>query len=67
MGFCNCFWLSYTVILAVVTFIETVIGGLKEKLYSDEDINTVETIMFVSVSQHINPSHFIIQNLCHNI
>ena len=50
-----------------MTFIETVIGGLKEKLYSDEDINTVETIMFVSVSHHINPSHFIIQNLCHNI
>ena len=67
MEFCNCFLLSYTVVLDVVTFIGTVIGGLKEKLYSDEDIDTVETIMSVSVSQHIKPSHFIIQTLCHNI
>ena len=50
-----------------MTFIGTVTGGLKVKLYSDEDIDTVETIMSVSVSQHIKPSHFIIQTLCHNI
>ena len=49
MEFCNCFLLSYTVVLDVVTFIGTVIGGLKEKLYSDVDIDPVEAIMFASV------------------
>ena len=60
MEFCNCFLLSYTVVLDVVTFIGTVIVGLKEKLHSDKDIDTVEPIKFVSVSHYIKPSHFII-------
>ena len=43
-----------------MTFIGTVIVGLKEKLHSDKDIDTVEPIKFVSVSHYIKPSHFII-------